>query len=79
MQTIKKLNKKQVARNAYRRIVERIAQSGESSEAIESIAITLEISERTIYYWQAAKRSPSADHLYRLSQLLGVSMESILV
>jgi len=76
MQTIKKLNKKQVARNAYRMIVERIAQSGES---IESIAITLEISERTIYYWQAAKRSPSADHLYRLSQLLGVSMESILV
>ena len=75
MQTIKKLNKKQVARNAYRMIVERIAQSGES---IESIAITLEISERTIYYWQAAKRSPSADHLYRLSQLLGVSMESIL-
>ena len=76
MQTIKKLNKKQVARNAYRMIVERIAQSGES---IESIALTLEISERTIYYWQAAKRSPSADHLYRLSQLLGVSMESILV
>ena len=76
MQTIKKLNKKQVAKNAYRMIVERIAQSGES---IESIAITLEISERTIYYWQAAKRSPSADHLYRLSQLLGVSMESILV
>lgn len=75
MQTIKKLNKKQVARNAYRMIVERIAQSGES---IESIALTLEISERTIYYWQAAKRSPSADHLYRLSQLLGVSMESIL-
>ena len=76
MQTIKKLNKKQVAKNAYRMIIERIAQSGES---IESIALSLEISERTIYYWQAAKRSPSADHLYRLSQLLGVSMESILV
>ncbi len=75
MQTIKKLNKKQVAKNAYRMIIERITQSGES---IESIALSLEISERTIYYWQKAERVPSADHLYRLSQLLGVSMESIL-
>ena len=76
MQTIKKLNKKQVAKNAYRMIVERSVQSGES---IGFIALSLGISERTIYYWQEAKRSPSADHLYRLSQLLGVSMESILV
>ena len=75
MQTIKKLNKRQVSKNAYRMIIERIAQSGES---IESIALSLEISERTIYYWQNAERAPSADHLYRLSQLLGVSMESIL-
>ena len=75
MQTIKKLNKKQVAKNAYRMIVERSVQSGES---IGFIALSLGISERTIYYWQETKRSPSADHLYRLSQLLGVSMESIL-
>lgn len=73
---IKKLNKEQAAKNAYKMIVEKIAQSGES---IESIALSLEISERTIYYWQKGERTPSTDHLYRLSQFLRVPMESILV
>jgi transcriptional regulator with XRE-family HTH domain len=76
MHTIKKHNKKQAAKNAYRMIAEKSLNSGES---IESIALSLEISERTIYYWQKGERTPSADHLYRLSQWLGVSMERILV
>lgn len=72
MDGIKKLNKKQLAQNAYRMIVE-------SSYSIESVAVTLDISDRLIYYWQEGKRSPSIEHIYGLSQLFGVSMESILV
>ncbi len=71
MGTIKKLNKQQVAQKAYRMIVE-------SSYSIESVALTLNISDRLIYYWQEGKRSPNIEHLYGLSQLFGVSMESIL-
>ncbi len=71
MGTIKKLNKQQVAKKAYRMIVE-------SSYSIESVALTLNISDRLIYYWQEGKRSPNIEHLYGLSQLFGVSMESIL-
>ena len=71
MDRIKKLNKKQTAKNAYRMIVE-------SSYSIESVALTLDISDRLIYYWQEGKRSPSIEHIYGLSQLFGVSMESIL-
>ena len=72
MNELKKLNKKQVAKNAYRMIIE-------SNYSIESVALSLDISERLIYYWQAGKRFPSIEHLYGLSQIFGVSMESILV
>lgn len=72
MNELKKLNKKQVAQNAYRMIIE-------SNYSIEPVALSLDISERLIYYWQEGKRFPSIEHLYGLSQLFGVSMESILV
>lgn len=72
MNELKKLNKKQVAKNAYRMIIE-------SNYSIESVALSLDISERLIYYWQEGKRFPNIEHLYGLSQLFGVSMESILV
>ena len=72
MNELKKLNKKQVAQNAYRMIIE-------SNYSIESVALSLDISERLIYYWKEGKRFPSIEHLYGLSQLFGVSMESILV
>lgn len=72
MNELKKLNKKQVAQNAYRMIIE-------SNYSIESVALSLDISERLIYYWQEGKRFPSIEHLYGLSQIFGVSMESILV
>ena len=72
MNELKKLNKMQVAKNAYRMIIE-------SNYSIESVALSLDISERLIYYWQEGKRFPSIEHLYGLSQLFGVSMESILV
>ena len=71
MDGIKKLNKKQIAKNAYRMIIE-------SPYSIEAVALSLDISDRLIYYWQEGKRSPSIEHVYGLSQLFGVSMESIL-
>ena len=71
MKTIKKLNRKQVAKNAYKMIIE-------SKYSIESVALSLNISERLIYYWQEGRRSPNVEHVYGLSQLFGVSVESIL-
>ncbi len=71
MNEIKKLNREQVAKKAYMMIVE-------SSYSIESVALSLDISDRLIYYWQEGKRYPSIEHIYGLSQLFGVSMESIL-
>lgn len=71
MDRIKKLNKQQVAKKVYRMIIE-------SSYSIESVALSLNISDRLIYYWQEGKRYPSIEHIYGLSQLFGVSMESIL-
>lgn len=71
MNELKKLNKCKVACNAYRLIIE-------SQHSIESVALSLNISERTIYYWQEGKRTPSLDNIYGLSQLFNVPMESIL-
>lgn len=71
MNEIKKLNKKQVAKNAYRMIIE-------SQYSIESVALSLNVSDRLIYYWQEGKRTPNIEHIYGLSQLFGVSVESIL-
>lgn len=71
MDEIKKLNKKRLAKNVYRMIIE-------SGQTIESVAFSLDISERLIYYWQEGKRSPAIEHVYGLSQLLNVPMESIL-
>ena len=71
MNRIKKLNKKQTAKNAYKLIAE-------SKYSIEWVALSLDISNRVIYYWQEGKRYPSIEHVYGLSQLFGVSVESIL-
>ena len=71
MNELKKLNKSKTARNAYRLIIE-------SPHSIESVALSLSISERTIYYWLEGKRTPSLDNIYGLSQLFNVPMESIL-
>lgn len=71
MNTIKKLNKQRLAKNVYRMIIE-------SKYSIESVAMSLGISERLIYYWQEGKRSPAIDHVYGLSQLFNVQIESIL-
>ena len=72
MDELKKLNKKSMAKNAYRMIIE-------SKYSIESVALSLDISERTIYYWQEGKRSPSIEQVYGLAQLFNVSMESTLM
>lgn len=71
MKTIKKLNKRQVAKNACKLIIE-------SGHSIEFVALSLCISERTIYHWQTGRSSPNVQHIYGLSQLFEVSMESIL-
>lgn len=71
MNEVKKLNKQRLAKNVYRMIVE-------LGQSIESVALSLDISERLIYYWQEGKRSPAIEHIYGLSQLFNVSMESIL-
>lgn len=71
MNDLKELNELKVAKNAYRLIME-------SKFSIESVAYSLNISERIIYYWGAGKRCPNIKHLYGLSQLFNVSMESIL-
>ena len=71
MNNLKKLNRRRLAQNAYKMIIE-------SSYSIEFVALSLDISDRLIYYWQEGKRYPSIEHIYGLSQLFGVSMESIL-
>ena len=71
MDRIKRLNKQRLAKNVYRMIIE-------SQYSIESVALSLDISERLIYYWQEGKRSPAIEHVYGLSQLFNVPMESIL-
>lgn len=71
MDRINKLNKQRLAKNVYRMIIE-------SQYSIESVALSLNISERLIYYWQEGKRSPAIEHVYGLSQLFNVPMESIL-
>lgn len=71
MNEIKKLNKKQTAKNICNLILK-------SSETFESVALYLGISDRVIYYWQEGKRFPNLEHVYGISQLFGVSMESIL-
>ena len=70
MNEIKKLDKKQMTQNVCNLLVK-------SGEPFESIALYLGISDRLIYYWQEGKRSPSIEHIYGISQLLGVSVESI--
>lgn len=72
MNTIKKLNKRIVARNVGRIIAE-------SKYSREEIAELLDVSPRVIYFWQTGERIPSTESLYMFSQLFEVSMESILV
>ncbi len=64
-------NEKQTAKNAYKMIVE-------SGRSIESVALDLQVSDRLIYYWANGKRSPNIRHLFALSQLFQVPIESIL-
>ena len=71
MNRIKKLDKRQTAKNAYKLIAE-------SQYSVEWVALSLDISYREIYYWQEGKRYPSIEHVYGLSQLFRVPMESIL-
>lgn len=71
MNVLKKLNKQKLTKNVYRMIIE-------SQYSIESVALSLDISERLIYYWQEGKRSPAIEHVYGLSQLFNVPMESII-
>ena len=71
MNALKKLNKQKLAKNVYRMIIE-------SQYSIESVALSLDISERLIYYWQEGKRSPAIEHVYGVSQLFNVPMESII-
>ena len=59
------------AKNAYKLIVE-------SGRSIESVALDIQASDRLIYYWANRERSPNIKHLYALSQLFQVPIESIL-
>lgn len=69
--SIKKLNKKNVAKNVGKLIVE-------SQYTREELAEWLNVSSRVIYLWQEGKRIPSTGSIYMLSQLFEVSMENIL-
>ncbi len=71
MNELKKLNKKRVAQNVGRLLAE-------SQLPNEEIADRLEVSSRILYLWQTGKRLPNTEHVYGLSQLFKVSMESIL-
>lgn len=51
MNEVKKLNKQRLAKNVYRMIIE-------SGLSIESVALSLDISERLIYYWQTESARP---------------------
>ena len=59
MNTIKKLNKRIVARNVGRIIAE-------SKYSREEIAELLDVSPRVIYFWQTGERIPSTESLYML-------------
>ena len=71
MNMIKKLNKKNVAKNVGKLIVE-------SRYNREELAEWLNVSPRVIYFWQEGKRIPNTESIYMLAQLFEVSMESIL-
>ncbi len=71
MDKIKKLNKAKLMNNVRQMIAE-------SEFSIEWIALSLQISERVIYYWLKGERAPAIEHVYGLSQLFCVPMESIL-
>ena len=72
MDSIKKLDEKIVARNVRRMIAE-------STLTKEDIADLLDVTPRLVYYWQKGEKVPNIQHLYGLSQLFKVSMESILI
>lgn len=72
MDMLKKLNKKKVAKNVGKLIVE-------SRYSREYLAERLNVSPRAIYLWQEGKRIPGTESVYMLAQLFEVSMESILV
>jgi DNA-binding XRE family transcriptional regulator len=71
MDMIKKLNKKNVAKNVGKLIVE-------SRYSREELAEWLNVTPRVIYFWQEGKRIPNTESIYMLAQLFKVSMESIL-
>ncbi len=71
MNDLKELDEVQTAKNAYRLIIE-------SGRSIEDISLSLKISERVIYYWRTGKRFPNIKHVYGLSQIFNLPIESIL-
>ena len=45
----------------------------------ESLADTLDVSTRTIYFWQSGERHPSYDQLIRLARVLSTSIDGLLI
>lgn len=45
----------------------------------ESLADKMDVSERTVYYWLNDQRHPGYDQLIRLSQILSVTIDGLLV
>ena len=45
----------------------------------ESLADKMEVSERTIYYWLNDQRHPGFDQLIKLSQILSVTIDGLLL
>ena len=54
--------------------------TGEVKDGVPHGHGTLKISDSETFegYWQEGKRFPNIEHIYGISQLLGVSVESIL-
>ena len=44
----------------------------------ESLADTMNVSERTVYYWLNDQRHPNYDQLIRLAETLSVTIDSLL-
>lgn len=45
----------------------------------EMLADKMDVSERTIYYWLSGQRHPKFDQLIRLSQILSVTIDGLLM
>lgn len=45
----------------------------------EMLAESMDVSERTVYYWLNDQRHPGYNQLIRLSQLLSVTIDGLLI